>query len=811
MISLLLDKGDGKSSYIMSGIYGLFSICSNDILVGLPIISVISPPYIPYCVISTAIQNVIFNPIVFVILEKGKFEDQAAQLARNPPAPKASRGDELLEGGEILAEAALDKALERMAKVRKMNSYKMIWNVISTPAVWVSTLAVVYNLTLADVCIAFYGHPMPPFLKNVLTLMGNPFTCCALMSIGHASYGKIAGLRGHSLRLPLALCLVKTFFSPLIFFAIGNLLLVDESSSSSRKESLDFLFIIGSIPTGPAVYVFATSYDAIPSTIAGALCMCYLVAAPIMYLTSASIIATTTSEGSQNLRDEIYNLPMQVGWATILGAMWFLIAVRAWVRMRAHQLAWLRPLAVAQLGMVVVTIAARFVSEVGTTACVMYSFILFCKWVIHCYVTVIAVDLMLISTYRTRPSTLGVAMRHLVSLFLPMVYAVVMALILEPYDPTASDINNFRIWRYGYPQWIFEIFATLALLVIQVGCVLRVERNEVSANALPHDLSEEATDPSETSSFVKEDRSQYAILEDRSQHAILGHGAAEAMATVATSPTHTRTTSQSGIKRRDLDRKRGIERKISWTTPLCDAGVTIGGDNSAPFLDRSVPPQVVSPGSPLASPRSTPLSSSKGNSASETRATGTTLRPFLGLGDKSRLVFLVLYNVCIGAFGAIQLIYKWITYPSSLSNSDGVLVQVTFVEQTLLYAQGISLFIAFGIQDPVLGLVRQAWVSCTSGPCCTYMAQFTRSFAGSFRFTMSQTGTFHSGSEAGSSLARSSLRDSRGVYDDTSRRGLKKNRFTSKSQPADLSKLRPETQGVDEASLDHDRGFMHLQ
>ena len=75
--------------------------------------------------------------------------------------------------------------------------------------VFVTLCAAVYNWSLAPLSRESYGAPLPPLVKSILQTMAGPFTCTALLSIGHASYGKIAGLRGRSLRLPLTLCLLK--------------------------------------------------------------------------------------------------------------------------------------------------------------------------------------------------------------------------------------------------------------------------------------------------------------------------------------------------------------------------------------------------------------------------------------------------------------------------------------------------------------------------------------------------------------------------------------------------------------------------
>ena len=90
---------------------------------------------------------------------------------------------------------------------------------------------------------------------------------------------------------------------------------MDEGGSSSSK-ALDFLFIIGSLPTGPACYIYSVMYDATPSVMAGALVLCYVVAAPIMYLTTISILSADSSHGSSAGDDLRAEIPSPPPWGT---------------------------------------------------------------------------------------------------------------------------------------------------------------------------------------------------------------------------------------------------------------------------------------------------------------------------------------------------------------------------------------------------------------------------------------------------------------------------------------------------------------
>lgn len=93
----------------------------------------IFPQYVPHLVLTTVLQNIIFTPMGFALLEKGKADMQEARLAKR--AAKSVPGEVRLEGEAVLADAAHEHARARAAQVRKMNVAKLVWNVMSTPVV----------------------------------------------------------------------------------------------------------------------------------------------------------------------------------------------------------------------------------------------------------------------------------------------------------------------------------------------------------------------------------------------------------------------------------------------------------------------------------------------------------------------------------------------------------------------------------------------------------------------------------------------------------------------------------------------------
>lgn len=140
-------------------------------------------------------------------------------------------------------------------------------------------------------------------------------------------------------------------------------------------------------------------------------------------------------------------------------------------------------------------------------------------------------------------------------------------------------------------------------------------------------------------------------------------------------------------------------------------------------------------------------------------------------------------------------------------------LQATFIEESLLYSQGLGIFIAFGLRASVLEGFTTAWAACCAGPCCAWLAEIRDSLRDSFRLSVSTThgslpGVPSSGPSTGQPPLASGL--------PPTKKGLKKNRFNSQSQPS-LSALGPQPGDSQRAAerlerdlLEDDGGFARI-
>ena len=69
------------SKFKSAAIGGLLSTCSNDLAFGLPIVRSLHPNYAFYVVILATLQNALFNPICFVLMEVGTAREEAGRTS----------------------------------------------------------------------------------------------------------------------------------------------------------------------------------------------------------------------------------------------------------------------------------------------------------------------------------------------------------------------------------------------------------------------------------------------------------------------------------------------------------------------------------------------------------------------------------------------------------------------------------------------------------------------------------------------------------------------------------------------------------
>lgn len=178
---------------VSAGAFALLTTNSDDLGLGLPVLGAIFPPkLVSMCFVLNALQSMIFNPLVFCMLGVGAAR-RDAPTDGTPPASDI----------EILR--SVIKGLSKNHTV----------------------LAVLLGLTW-NVCASggtLRGAPLPFFLENLTTLLGQAFGPIVLFMAGTATVGSFSQLGElDSAIMPIATVLLKSFLLPTVVLCVVSLL-----------------------------------------------------------------------------------------------------------------------------------------------------------------------------------------------------------------------------------------------------------------------------------------------------------------------------------------------------------------------------------------------------------------------------------------------------------------------------------------------------------------------------------------------------------------------------------------------------------
>lgn len=237
-----------KNALGKAGLFAIFVTQSNDFALGYPILKSIysvSHPEIPnYLYLLAPINLVVLNPLGFIMMEVEK-------------------------------QRSLETTSTRQTK--RKTAFRIIKAIITNPIIYMSVLGMIFGSTV------FKGRPLPAFMDNFLKTLGNAFSASALFLLGLQMVGRMSQLKPSSLVVPFILVTVKSIVLPLVARESTTLLHAGFNETDSERLS-DFAFIYGTIPSAPAVFVFATQYGILPDMIASAMVISTIVSAPIMFI-----------------------------------------------------------------------------------------------------------------------------------------------------------------------------------------------------------------------------------------------------------------------------------------------------------------------------------------------------------------------------------------------------------------------------------------------------------------------------------------------------------------------------------------------
>jgi len=313
----------------ISGLFAIFTTKSNDIAMGVPIVTAIwGREYASYLYLFSPYQLLVINLIGFVQMEanlenvafqrrlelcraksldrmrnraRGKNEsDSDKEKAESESTHATSAVVELGEGAKDIDESAETNGImgsdtaaggaalkaggssdgreeeeEEEEPVRAKPyqiAYKISKKLLSSPIIISCILGFILNLVV--------GHNnFPPFVLEVLETLSKTYSGAALFALGLSIKTEIKA--GQSM-LITTLCATKVIILPIVMALTTHILTGDETD-------LEFAFLYGMLPTAPTVYIFAVNYRLKETLMSSSCLVCLLASLPMILISGIAI------------------------------------------------------------------------------------------------------------------------------------------------------------------------------------------------------------------------------------------------------------------------------------------------------------------------------------------------------------------------------------------------------------------------------------------------------------------------------------------------------------------------------------------
>lgn len=213
-------------------------------------------------------------------------------------------------------------------------------------------------LTFAGIAANFiFRRNLPKFIAGVADVLANSFAAATLFSLGLRMVGQVGSFFGWQALVPLLLIISKTIFLPILGrqFAVIVLSTMPSLSPNDIELLSNFVFLYGTFPTAPTVFVFAQEFGREVDVIGTALVACTFLSAPIMFVSSQMASLVNVSDAMLASVFQTAQFDVAIASATVL--VWVLLVMLLTRRARQIPHMFMLALAVAQLVLAVVKIA----------------------------------------------------------------------------------------------------------------------------------------------------------------------------------------------------------------------------------------------------------------------------------------------------------------------------------------------------------------------------------------------------------------------------------------------------------------------
>lgn len=196
----------------------------------------------------------------------------------------------------------------------KCHIWKTLKRTLKNPIVFMTIIGMIWNFS--------FGNKVLPIIDTLLKTLSAAFPATALLLVGHTMATNDKKSENHISITVALLIITKNLILPIFLQKISAFMLQNSSDDEIQSFS-SFGFLYGTAPTAPSAYVFAVqndiSVDVITKTIIGST----LLSAPLMFA-SASVISLTQL-GIKNLAFYL-NLTVQyLSAASLLSCSWLLL------------------------------------------------------------------------------------------------------------------------------------------------------------------------------------------------------------------------------------------------------------------------------------------------------------------------------------------------------------------------------------------------------------------------------------------------------------------------------------------------------
>lgn len=283
------------------GLFGIFVTQSNDFALGLPIVKALYPvatspdqfDYISYIYLLAPVSLAIINPIGFTFME----------LNKNISTKK------------------MDMKQIPLILLRTLKG------VVFNPVIFMTLLGLIVNVFVSFALNKTTpDDKLPGWLVDFLDVLGGAYAACALFNIGIFMVGKMKKITLNLILVASLLIVAKTILLPILAYRIVYTIVpgvpnitnstanysyfLDSSSpldseystpqphdvsNATRGDIATFGFLLGTFPTAPTVFVFASQYHLAMETVAASLVLCTFMSAPIMYVAARMVLVPYAS------------------------------------------------------------------------------------------------------------------------------------------------------------------------------------------------------------------------------------------------------------------------------------------------------------------------------------------------------------------------------------------------------------------------------------------------------------------------------------------------------------------------------------